>query len=115
LDAFLAHYSRESRENMLCLRNLLLEIFPKATEHIDVKTGIITYSGRGKTDADWFFTIALHMKHINLIFRRGALLSDPTGLLAGNGKEARHIRIRSEDETQNPALRQLLEAALKLA
>lgn len=107
LDRFLAAYSRESRENMLCLRKLLLDEFPNADESIDPKTGMITYyrPTEGKT---WVFAITLHMKHINLIFSKGVQLLDPAKLLAGTGKEARHIKIKSEAQTQNPALRQLL-------
>jgi hypothetical protein len=42
LDAFLAQYSRESREMALCLRTLILDVFPHSIEIIDPKNGIIT-------------------------------------------------------------------------
>jgi hypothetical protein len=54
------------------------------------------------------------MKHVNLMFSRGSQFPDPTGLLSGTGKHARHVRITSETETQNLALRQLLLDALKI-
>jgi len=111
LDAFLALFSRESRENTLALRKLLLDVFPNAEERIQPKTGMITYSQPGKED--WFFALSLHMKYVNLIFDNGAQLDAPTGLLSGTGKEARHVKIRSEAETQNTALRQLLQDAVK--
>ncbi|MCW4018732.1 MAG: DUF1801 domain-containing protein [Candidatus Bathyarchaeota archaeon] len=114
LDAFLALYSRETRENVLCLRNLVLETFPPAVEQIDPKSGVIAY-GYGKRDyTGGVFVITPFMKHVNLIFSKGAQLPDPLNLLAGTGKQARHIKIKSEAETQNPALRQLLKEALKL-
>jgi hypothetical protein len=113
LDAFLALYSRETRENVLCLRNLLLEVFPSAVEQIDAKTGIITYS-LPKASEGFVFALVPHMKHVNLLFSQGADLPDPDGLLAGTGKQARHLKIKSEAETQNPALRHLMEEALKL-
>lgn len=113
LDAFLALYSRETRENVLCLRTLLLEVFLGAVEQIDAKTGIITYS-LPKASEGFVFAIVPHMKHINLLFSKGAELSDPEGLLAGTGKQVRHLKIKSEAETQNPALRFLLQEALKL-
>jgi hypothetical protein len=114
LDAFLALYSRETRENVLCLRKLLLEVFPQAVELIDPKSGIIAYSFKTKGNSGLVFAIATHMKHVNLMFSKGAQLADPTKLLAGTGKQARHVKIKSEAETQNLALRQLLEDALKL-
>ncbi len=114
LDAFLAHYSREARETTLCLRQLILEVFPNAVEQIDPKSGLIAY-GYNKSYKGQVFAIVLHMKHINLMFAKGAQLSDPEKLLAGTGKQARHVKIRSEVETQNPALRALLQEALKLS
>ena len=111
LDAILAQFSRESRENTLALRKLLFEIFPNAKEYIRPKTGMITYSQPGKSD--WVFALSLHMKHVTLIFGNGAQLADPSGVLSGKGKEARHVKTKSEVETQNSALRQLLEDAVK--
>ncbi len=111
LDVFLAQFSRESRENTLALRKLLLEVFPDAKENICPKAGMITYSRPEKSD--WLFALSLHMKQVTLIFANGARLADPSGLLSGTGKEARRDKIRSEAETQDIALRQLLEDALK--
>jgi len=113
LDAFLAQYSREARETTLCLRELILDVFPHAVEQIDFKSGLIAY-GYDKTYKGQVFAIVLHMKHINLMFAKGVQLSDPEKLLTGTGKQARHVKIRSEAQTQNPALRALLQEALKL-
>ncbi len=113
LDAFLAAYSREAREIALCLRKLVLDVFPNALEQIDPKSGIIAY-GFNKTCTGQVCAIAPHMKHVNLMFSRGALLFDPEKMLFGTGKQARHLKIKSEVETENPALRQLLEVAIKL-
>ena len=114
LDAFLALFSRETRENVLCLRTLILEVFPQAVEEIDPKSRIVAYGFTQKSYKGWVCAIQPHMKHVNLIFSEGTQIPDPTGLLTGTGKQARHVKIRSEAETQNPALRQLLEEALKL-
>ena len=54
------------------------------------------------------------MKHVNLLFSEGAHIADPSRLLVGSGEQTRHVKIKSEAETQNPALRILLEEALKL-
>ncbi len=114
LDIFLAAYSRESREISLCLRKLIHDFIPAGYEKIEDKNGLITYSLPHKSDS-WTFAIAPHMKHVNLIFSKGAKISDSSGLLAGSGKFARHIRIRSENETENPNLRKLLEEAVNVA
>ena len=114
LDAFLALYSREAREITLCLRIAVLNVFPEATERIDPRAGIIAYS-QGKAARDWLFAITPHMKHVNLLFGNGALIPDPSKLLVGSGEQVRHIKIKSEEETQNSALRLLLEEALKVS
>ncbi len=115
LDEFLAHYSRETRENVLCLRQLILDVFHSATEQIDEKSGLIAYGFRGsKGYKGLVFAIMPYRKHVNLMFSKGKQIPDPARLLSGMGKQVRHVRITSEAETQNPALRQLLQEALKL-
>jgi hypothetical protein len=113
LDTFFASYSREAREIALCLRTLVLNVFPDATERIDPRAGIIAYD-RGKAAKEWVFAIAPHMKYVNLLFSKGALIPDPSKLLVGLGEQTRHVKIKSEEETQNSALRLLLKEALKL-
>ena len=113
LNAFLAAYSREAREIALCLRTLVLDVFSNAFEQIDPRSGIIAY-GFNKTSEYQVCAIAPHMKHVNLLFINGAQLPDPSKLLSGTGKCARHVRITSEAETENPALRVLLREAFKV-
>lgn len=115
LDAFLASYSREAREIAICLRKLVLDVFPSADEQIDPKTGRITYGFDRKTSKGVVCAIALHMKHVNLIFNEGSQIPDPSKLLNGTGNRARHIKIKSEAETENPELKLLLKEAQKLS
>ena len=114
LDAFLSQYSREAREISLSLRNLILDAFPNAIEQIDPKSGIIAYGFTRNSYKGLVCAIAPHMKHVNLMLNKGTCLPDPERLLDGTGKQARHVKLRSEAETQNPALRKLLEEAIKL-
>ena len=112
LDTFLALYSREAREIALCLRTLVLSVFPDATEKIEPRAAIIAYI-RGKAAKEFVFAISPHMKHVNLLLSHGAKIPDPHRLLVGSGEVARHVKIKSEAETQNPALQLLLEKALR--
>jgi hypothetical protein len=114
IDAFLAIYSREAREIALCLRKLISDVFPTGVKHIDSKSAMMIYGFDEKTYKGVICAIAPHMKHVNLIFTKGTQIPDPSRLLNGTGKLVRHIKIRSEAETENPALRLLLEEALKL-
>ena len=114
LDAFLSQYSREAREISLSLRTLILDVFPSAIEQIDPKSGIIAYGFTRNSYKGLVCAIQPHMKHVNLMFSKGTQLPDPSKLLVGTGKQARHVKFRSEAEIQNPALRKLLEEAMKL-
>ena len=49
--------------------------------------------------------------HVNVGFFRGAALSDPDGLLEGNGKFMRHVKLRPGGEVDAPALLKLVNAA----
>ncbi len=114
LDTFLAQYSREAREISLSLRNLILDVFPNAIEQVDPKSGIIAYGFTRNSYKGLVCAIQPHMKHVNLMFSKGTQLPDPSGLLVGTGKLARHVKFHSEAEIQNPALRKLLEEAVEL-
>src|SRR5215472_12327541 len=46
-------------------------------------------------------------------FLSGTALPDPQHLLQGNGKHARHVRIKSVREARNPALKDLVKLAWK--
>ena len=53
-------------------------------------------------------------KHVTFEFLRGTSLPDPEKLLKGTGKNLRHVKLRSLEDLQNPALTKLLVAATKL-
>jgi len=49
--------------------------------------------------------------HVTIGLLFGARLSDKYGLLRGNGKNARHIKIKTLKEAKNPAIKELVKAA----
>ncbi|MBV8569182.1 MAG: DUF1801 domain-containing protein, partial [Acidobacteriaceae bacterium] len=49
---------------------------------------------------------------VNLGFNFGSLLRDPDGLLVGEGKFMRHIRIAQEADLEAPSVRDLIRAAI---
>ena len=53
-------------------------------------------------------------EHVTLAFLRGAALSDPEGILEGKGKGVRNVRLRTPEDVKQPALRKLIEEAVKL-
>jgi hypothetical protein len=49
--------------------------------------------------------------HVNVGFFRGAEIADPHGILEGNGRFMRHVKLRPEHEVDAQALRKLIETA----
>ncbi|QBK06154.1 DUF1801 domain-containing protein [Hylemonella gracilis] len=62
-----------------------------------------------------FAHVAAYKAHVNVGFFRGAALlasgADPVGLLEGSGRSMRHVKLRSEDASDEATLRALIQAA----
>lgn len=112
LDEFLAPYTPSVREMALKTRDLVLSLFPDAVEQIDVPGKLLGY-GWDTTYAGTVCVIMPLKDSVNLGFARGTSLPDPEGLLEGTGRRAHHVKFKSLDEIDNPAVRALLEAAIK--
>lgn len=111
LDEFLAAYTPPVREMALKTRDLVLSLFPDAVEQIDVPGKLLGY-GWDTTYSGTLCVIMPLKDSLNLGFARGTSLPDPAGMLTGTGKRARHIKFKTPDEIDHPAVRALLEAAV---
>src|SRR5690606_20318005 len=49
--------------------------------------------------------------HVNVGFYQGASLQDPAGLLEGNGKRMRHVKLKPGSPTNEAALTRLIDDA----
>ena len=49
--------------------------------------------------------------HVNVGFFRGAEIADPDGLLQGDGKFIRHVKLSAESDIDVTALKKLIETA----
>jgi len=58
-----------------------------------------------------FGYVHVFTSHVNVGFFQGASLPDPAGLLQGNGKFMRHVKLRLETPTHDAALRRLIDTA----
>lgn len=93
-------------------RELILTTGSKCKEMISYKDRVAAY-GISTLTRDQRVYIALPNDCVRLGFYFGGELSDPEGLLKGEGKRLRHIKINSMDEVQNPALQELIKQALE--
>jgi hypothetical protein len=102
-------------ELALALREMVLEEAPTAVEKVlRVYALVFWYSLSGRM-SDAFVQVVTYQKGVNLMFNRGAELEDPDGVLVGDGKIIRHIKVRRPEDLKNRHLRKFIRAALKHA
>jgi hypothetical protein len=115
LIGLLSAYDLKVGELALRLREMVLTEAPAAAEK--AFTGYVLalwYSFSGKF-GDAFCHIAVYRGHVNLGFNRGAELDDPKGLLLGEGKIIRHLKVWGPDDLKRPHVRKFIRAAIKHA
>ena len=109
----LAAFDLSVGELALALREMVLFEAPGAVEKVmRVYALVFWYSLTGKL-SDAFVQVVVYAKGVNLMFNRGAELEDPEGVLVGDGKIIRHIKIRRPEDLKNRHLRRFIRAALK--
>ena len=94
------------------LRRVILEIDPNACEVVRLGDRAATYGIGPKKMSEGYCYILPYKSWVNLGFYKGVKLHDPEGLLEGTGKNMRHIKIRTIEEVDRPAVKKLIEAAL---
>jgi hypothetical protein len=95
------------------LRQVILEAMPDAREVVDWGNHLLAYS-LGERMRDLAFAIIAHKAHVNLQLADGVELADPDGLVEGTGKRIRHVKCRSVEDCDRPALRRLIEQQVAL-
>lgn len=103
--------SESLRPVMESVRALIFEIHPDACEVVRIGERAASYGCGPRKMIDGYAYIMPFRSWVNLGFFQGASLMDPQGLLDGSGTRLRHIRLRTVDDTEQPAVRALVEEA----
>ena len=112
VDTFLKGYSPQVREIAVKAREVILSVLPDATEKVYPGWKVIQYA----TGADMksvFAAISPQRERVNLGLAGGIGLADPDGLLEGDGKAIRHIKLTSPEAAGAPAVKELIRGALQ--
>lgn len=109
----LGDYSPKIGELATATRTLVFDVLPETVEVVWDQQKIAGLGTGPKKMTEHFSWIQPCKSHVNLGFNYGAELQDPDGLLEGTGKLFRHVKIKSVDDVNRPALRKLLEQAVK--
>lgn len=99
----------------LAARKLILEEAPEASEFVYQVYTIADHFTFTDRPSDAFVFTTTHANWVNLGFNFGSVLPDPDGLLCGEGKSIRHVRIAQAVDLEVPGVRQLVRAAIEQA
>lgn len=110
VDGFFERQPAHLRSILEALRKIVDETVPEATSSI--KWGMPFYELNGKM----MCALGAHKAHVNLILSGpGEAFADPDGLLTGDGKLGRHLKLTSLDELPRARVKSWVQTAAKLA
>ena len=101
------------RDIALELRSIIVSVAPTAREVVHPKGFVYYDEDRGGPVSAGICQIRLHPDHIRLAFVHGAFLPDPRGLLEGEQKAMRHVRVYSYDDAPWDDLKALIVASAR--
>ena len=108
-------YGEVIQKLALAARKLILEEAPEASEFVYEVYTIADHFTFTERPGDAFAFTTTHANWVNLGFNFGSQLPDPDGLLRGDGKWIRHVRIAQAADLEAPGVRELLRAAIAQA
>jgi hypothetical protein len=114
-DAFLVLHPSATQAIAQELRQVVRTALPDVTEAVRVGWSLIGYRVKhGRKDA-YFGFIAPQSDRVPLGFEYGYLMTDPYGLIGGDGKQVKTITIRDVSEIQPEPLMALIHEAVRVA
>ena len=113
IDAFVAKFTPAIAAQLRDARQRLRARFPRGVEMVfDNYNALVFGIGPTEQSRDSFISIAGYPKWVTLFFLDGARLHDPDGLLEGDGKQVRGIRLKSPADLESPAVAALIAQAI---
>lgn len=113
IEAFVDRYTPAIAAQLRDARRRLRARFPRGVEMVFDNYNALVF-GIGPTDQSRqsFISIAGYPRWVTLFFLDGAGLHDPTGLLEGEGKQVRGIRLKTPADLDSPAVAALVAQAI---
>ncbi len=111
---FIDKYTPAIAAQLRDARRRLRAHFPRGVEMVFDNYNALVF-GIGPTDRtrESFISIAGYPKWVTLFFLDGASLHDPAGLLEGDGKQVRGIRLKTPADLDSPAVAALIAQAVE--
>jgi hypothetical protein len=111
IEIYLTHLPIDLQDIVLELRSIIASIAPAATETIHRKGFSYYYAERGGPVSAGICQINLQHDHIRLAFIHGSFLPDPQGLLKGDQRYKRYVKITSFNQAPWDDLQNLILAS----
>ncbi len=113
IDGFIDKYTPAIAAQLRDARRRLRARFPRGVEMVfDNYNALVLGIGATDRSRDSFISIAGYPKWVTLFFLDGASLHDPQGLLEGDGKQVRGVRLKTPADLDSPAVAALIEQAI---
>ena len=106
-DLYLADQPPRNRRIIRALREFVGRVAPELQESVKWGNGCWL---KGKAPVSYVYSAP---DYVQLGFFRGSSLTDPRGLLEGDGQYVRHIKVRQEEEIDEGAYGALLRQAAR--
>ena len=113
IEAFIDKYTPAIAAQLRDARRRLRARFPRGMEMVFDNYNALVF-GIGPTDQsrDSFISIAGYPRWVTLFFLDGAGLHDPEGLLEGDGRQVRSVRLKAPADLDTPAVAALVAQAI---
>lgn len=113
IETYLQRFEPHLRDIAFELRNLIAEAEPEANEIIRWFGMSYCQPGHTQPVSRGICQICLERDHVRLAFIQGVFLPDPHGLLEGDRKAKRFVRIYQFDEAPWDALKELIDLSAR--
>ena len=111
---FLAKYAPAIQADLREARGRLRALFPRGFELVyDNYNALVFGISPTERTSDAFLSIAGYPRWVTLFFLHGTKLEDPTGLLEGQGKQVRRIRLGRPSDIAAPEVAALIAQAAR--
>jgi hypothetical protein len=113
--SFLAKFSPTIEAQLIEARERLRGFFPRGVELVfDNYNALVFGISPSESASGAFISIAGYPRWVTLFFLQGTALRDPDGLLEGQGKQVRSIRLTAPEDINSPAVERLVRQAIAL-
>lgn len=115
LDSFIGRFKPEIATQARVVIEKMRARMPGAVELVyDKANSLVIGFGPTEKPSEAVFSVVVFPNWILLYFLQGAILPDPNGLLKGEGKVGRHIRLSGAEMMDDAGVRELMDDAIEM-